>query len=72
MWECLQLIVVVNDKHLLGIQGDSNFEDITNMRLIILKVDTLPHRFKIFHVPSVTNNEADAICRSHGYCNVTG
>ena len=60
--DCDNLVVTDHKPH-VKIFGDRTLDEVTNTRLFLLKQRTLLWRFEIFHMPSLSNQAADAASR---------
>ena len=61
---CDDLVVVTDHNPLVKIFGDRALDEISNTRIFNLKQNTLPWRFKIFHVPGRCIPSSDTTSRN--------
>ena len=64
---CPTLIAAVDHKPLLGIFNNRELGSITNPRILSLKEDTLPWKFKIIHCPGKWTRGPDALSRKQNF-----
>ena len=62
---CLNLIVAVEHKPLLGILNDKSLAEIDNPRLLMLKEKTLWYNFDVVWVPGRVNSGPDCMSRAN-------